>query len=620
MMLEVKPMRALFTRTLAATVISAGLVCAVQAEPRHGLSVFGDLKYPADFTHFDYVNPDAPKGGRMALIGSGAVSTFNSLNGFILKGDAAQGIGGNGDHGYVFDTLMARAFDEPDAMYGLVAKTADVAGDGSSVIFVLRSEARFADGSPLTADDVVHSFTLIKENGHPILAQPLRDVSKAEALDSHTVRYTFTGDQTRNLPLVVAALPIFSKAYYTENSFDKTTLDPPLGSGPYKIGDVKQGRSITYILRDDYWAKDLPVNRGRYNFAELRYEYYRDRVAGFEAFKAGAFDLREEFTSKRWATGYEFPAVKNSQVVLATLPDGSPSGAQGFFLNMRRDKFSDVRVRKALGMAFDFEWTNKNLFYGLYERTQSFFENSPMKANGAPSAEELALLEPHRDRLPADVFKTADLPPVSNGSGQDRKMLRRASQLLNEAGWTIKDGKRRNAKGEVLDIEFLIFSPAFERIIAPYVKNLKILGAESRIRRVDPAQYEQRLKTYDFDVTTRRYVLQLTPGPELRNFWGSASANAQGGYNLSGIEDPVIDALIEKVIAAKSSKEMTTAARALDRVMRAGHYWVPHWFKARHNVAHWDKFSRPATKPLYHRGIIDTWWYDAGKAAKLKQN
>lgn len=614
MMLEVKPMRALFTRTLAVTILFAGLASAGQAEPRHGLSVFGDLKYQADFTHFDYVNPDAPKGGRMALIGSGAVTTFNSLNGFILKGDAAQGLG------YVFDTLMVRAFDEPDAMYGLVAKTANVAQDGSSVTFALRPEARFSDGSEVTADDVVHSFTLIKEKGHPILALPLRDVTKAEALDKHTVRYSFAGDQTRNLPLQVAALPIFSKAYYTENSFDETTLDPPLGSGPYKVGDVKQGRSITYVLRDDYWAKDLPVNRGRYNFAELRYEYFRDRVAGFEAFKAGVFDLREEFTSKSWATEYEFPAVKDGRVVLATLPDGSPSGAQGFFLNMRRDKFSDIRVRKALGMAFDFEWTNKNLFYGLYDRTQSFFENSPMKAEGPPSEEELALLEPYRDQLPADVFKTADLPPVSNGSGQDRKMLRRASQLLKEAGWTIQDGKRRNAKGEVLDIEFLIFSPSFERIIAPYVKNLKILGAEARIRRVDPAQYEERLKTYDFDITTRRYVLQLTPGPELRNFWSSASANAKGGYNLSGIEDPVIDALIEKVIAAKSRKELTAAARALDRVMRAGHYWVPQWFKARHNIAHWNKFAGPATKPTYNRGIIETWWYDADKAAKLKQN
>ena len=550
----------------------------------------------------------------MALIGSGAVTTFNSLNGFILKGDAAQGLA------YVFDTLMVRAFDEPDAMYGLVAKTADVAADGSSVTFVLRPEARFADNSPVTAEDVVHSFTLIKEKGHPILALPLRDVTKAEALDAHTVRYTFTGDQTRNLPLQVAALPVFSKAYYTEKSFEETTLDPPLGSGPYKIGDVKQGRSITYILRDDYWAKDLPVNRGRYNFAELKYEYFRDRVAGFEAFKSGVFDLREEFTSKSWATEYEFPAVKDGRVVLATLPDGSPSGAQGFFLNMRRAKFTDIRVREAIGMAFDFEWTNKNLFYDLYDRTQSFFENSSMKANGPPSTEEQALLEPYRDRLPADLFKTAALPPVSNGSGQDRKMLRRASQLLKEAGWTIQDGKRRNAKGEVLDIEFLIFSPSFERVIAPYVKNLKILGAESRIRRVDPAQYEERLKTFDFDITTRRYLLQSTPGPELRNFWGSAAANAKGGYNLSGIEDPVIDALIEKVIAAKSRDELTVAARALDRVMRAGHYWVPQWFKARHNIAHWDKFSRPTTKPTYNRGIIETWWYDAGKAAKLKQN
>ncbi len=607
-------MRALATRTLAATAIFAGLLSTGQAEPRHGLSVFGDLEYPADFAHFDYVNPDAPKGGRLALVGSGGVTTFNSLNAYILKGDAAQGLG------YVFDTLMVRAYDEPDAMYGLVAKSADIADDGSSVTFALRPEARFADGSPLTADDVVNSFLLIKEKGSPIISQPLRDVNKAEALDTYTVRYTFEGEQTRNLPLQVASLPIFSKAYYIENSFGETTLDPPLGSGPYKVEDVKQGRSITYVLRDDYWAKDLPVNRGRYNFAELKYEYFRDRVAGFEAFKAGVFDLREEFTSKRWATGYDFPAVRDGQVVIDELPDGNLSGAQGFFLNMRRPKFADIRVREAIGLAFDFEWTNKNLFYGLYGRTQSFFENSKMKANGRPGAGELALLEPFRDRLKADVFKSAALPPVSNGSGQDRKMLRRASQLLKEAGWTIQDGKRRNAKGEVLDIEFLIFSPAFERIISPYKKNLEILGVGSKIRRVDPAQYQERLKTFDFDITTRRYVLLSTPGPELRNFWGSAAANAKGGYNLSGIEDPVIDALIEKVIAAKSREELNTAARALDRVMRAGHYWVPQWFKAKHHIAYWDKFARPTKKPAYNRGIIETWWYDAEKAAKLKQN
>ncbi len=599
--------------TLCAVAFTAAVAANASAEPRHGLSAFGDLKYPADFAHFDYVNPDAPKGGKLSMIGTGGVTTFNNLNGFILKGDAAQGLG------FLFDTLMVRANDEPDAMYGLVAQTAELAEDRSSVTFTLRPEARFSDGSPVTADDVVSSFTLIKEKGHPSLALPLRDVEKAEALDKHTVRYSFRGDQTRDLPLVVAGLPILSKAYYEKNAFDETTLVPPLGSGPYIVGDFKQGSFITYKRRDDYWAKDLPVNRGRYNFDELRYEYFRDRTAGFEAFKSGSFDLREEFTSKTWATEYNFPAVKEGRVKTETLPDGSPSGAQGFFVNMRRDKFADIRVRQALAMAFDFEWTNKNLFFGAYKRTESFFENADMKANGAPSAEEVALLEPYRDKLPDSVFKKVTVPPVSNGSGQDRKLLRQAVRLLRQAGWSVKDGSLKNAKGEVLDIEFLTFSPSFERIIAPYVKNLKILGVNASIRRVDPAQFQQRVKEFDFDITTRRYVLRNTPGPELRIYWGSAAADLVGSQNLPGIKNPIIDAMIEKVIGAKTRQEMVTATRALDRVMRAGHYWIPQWYKAKHTIAYWDKFARPTIKPTYNRGIIDTWWYDAEKAAKLKQ-
>lgn len=593
--------------------LAAALTATAFAEPRHGLSAFGDLRYPAGFPHFDYVNPDAPKGGRLSMIGTGALTTFNSLNGFILKGDPAQGLV------FLFDTLMVRANDEPDAMYGLVAKTVEPADDRSGVTFTLRPEARFSDGSPVTADDVVNSFTLIKEKGHPSLALTLRDVEKAEALDRHTVRYSFKGDQTRDLPLVVASLPILSKAYYEKNPFDETTLEPPVGSGPYAVGDFKQGRFISYTRRDDYWAKDLPVNRGRYNFDELRYEYFRDRTAGFEAFKSGTLDLREEFTSKRWATGYTFPAVRQGRVRTETLPDGNPSGAQGFFINMRRDKFADIRVRRALALAFDFEWTNRNLFFGAYRRTESFFENTGMKANGAPPPEEIALLEPYRDRLPESVFGEVASPPVSNGSGQDRKLLRQAARLLKQAGWTVRNGSLRNAGNDVLDIEFLTFSPSFERIIAPYVKNLKILGVKASIRRVDPAQFEQRVKDLDFDITTRRYVLGNTPGPKLRIYWGSATADLNGSQNLPGIKDPVIDALIEKVVRAGTRQEMVTATRALDRVMRAGHYWVPQYYKAKHTIAYWDKFARPAVKPTYDRGIIDTWWYDAEKAARLKQ-
>ena len=594
---------------LAAAVLAPGKVHA--AEKVHGLSAFGELKYPADFANFSYVNAEAPKGGRMSMIGTAGRITFNSFNGFILKGDAAQGLSA------LFDSLMVRAFDEPDAVYGLVAESAEVGENRSWVTFNLRKEAKFADGSPLTAEDAAFSLEILKTKGHPNIRLPLRDVTKATVLGPHRIKYEFQGVRTRDLPLFVATLPIFSKAYYSTRKFDETSLDPPLGSGPYKIKDFKAGTFVTYERRKDYWAADLPVNRGRHNFDELRYEYYRDRTAELEALKAGAYDLREEFTSRDWATAYNVPQVKDGRLIKLIIPDQRPSGAQGFFINLRRERFQDVRVRQALVYAFDFEWTNKNLFYGLYKRTASFFENSDMQASGKPGAEELALLEPFKDKLPKSVFEKPYRPPVTDGSGRIRKNLRAATKLLNAAGWKLKDGKRRNAKGEVFSIEFMIFSPGFERVIAPYVKNLAQLGIDARIRRVDPSQYEQRMKSFDFDITIQRYALNLTPGIELRNFWSTQSAKMNGSFNLAGIKDPVVDALIEKIIEAKSRAELVTATRALDRVLRAGHYWVPHWYKASHNIAHWNKFSRPETKPPYARAVIDTWWYDAEKAAKL---
>ncbi len=606
-----------FCMALCASVLVAGFLAfpastPAGAEPRHGLSAFDELKYPADFTHFDYVNPDAPKTGRLSMIGDGGRVTFDSFNGYILRGDAAQGLE------YLFDSLMVRAFDEPDAVYGLVAKSADVAGDGRSVTFALREEAKFSDGSPLTADDVVFSFVTLKTKGHPSFRISLRDVEKAEAIDAHTVRYTFTGELLRDLPLTVAGLPILSKAFYEKNDFEQTSLTPPVGSGPYAISDFKAGTFVTFKRREDYWAKDLPVNRGQYNFDELRYEYYRDRTAELQALLNGTFDLREEFTSVNWATSYNVPAVKDGRIKRTTLPDERPGGAQGFFINTRLEKFKDPRVRKALDYAFDFEWANKNLFYELYKRTGSYFENSPIKATGKPSAEELALLEPFRDKLPAEAFGPVYSPPVSNGSGSDRTLLREASKLLEEAGWTLKGGKRVNAKGEQLKIEFLLFAQGFVRIVEPYNGNLKLLGIDASIRLVDPSQYEQRVKTFDFDITTQRYVLRLTPGVEMKNYWGSGAAATDGSQNLAGISDPVVDALVDKALEAKTRDELVVALKALDRVLRASHYWVPQWFKAAHNVAHWDKFSWPDVKPKYDRGIVATWWYDEAKAAKVK--
>lgn len=597
-------------RLLATGAVLAALAvsgAATASERLHGLSIFGDLKYPQGFSHFDYVNPDAPKGGELSQVGPNVLFnqgflTFDSLNSFILRGTAAQGME------LTFDSLMVRAADEPDALYGLIAKSVSRAEDGNSIAFHLRKEARFHDGTPLTAEDAAFSLRLLKEKGHPLISQNMREVKEIAAPDPHTLIIVFTGNQTRDLPLFIAQLPIFSKAYYTAHEFDQTTLEPPLGSGPYKVKTVRPGRSITYERVKDYWAKDLNVNVGRWNFGEIRFEYFRDRTAQFEAFKAGAYLLREEFTAKYWATEYNFPAVEDGRVKRVTLRDDTPSGAQGWFINLRREKFADPRLREALSYAFDFEWMNRNQFYGLYERTESFFEKSPMKAEGLPSAAELALLEPFRESLPPEVFGEPVTPPVSDGSGRDRTMLRRAAELMNEAGWTVEDGKRVNEDGDVLSIEFVSDEPTWERIIAPYVATLRRLGVDAKIRFIDSAQYQERLKSYDFDITVMRYSLLPTPGVELRSYWHSDFADQPGSRNLSGIANPAVDALIEKVIAAETREEQITAGRALDRVLRAGHYWVPQWYKALHHIAMWDRFGRPEEKPTYARGIISTWW------------
>ena len=590
---------------------------AAEGARRHGMSLFGELKYPPDFAHFDYVNPQAPKGGTFSQIGpttayNASFYTFDTLNGYILKGNAPQGLN------LLFDTLMARAFDEPDALYGLAAESVEISDDGNRLVFHLREGARFHDGTPLTAEDAAFSFMLLKEKGHPLIAQNVKEMTSAETVDERTLAVTLTGKQTRDLPLFIAGtLPIFSKAFYTANDFADASLTPPLGSGPYKVGDFRAGRFVSYARVADYWGQDLPVNRGQWNFDTVRFEYFRDRTAQFEAFKAGGYLFREEFTSKTWATEYDFPAVKDGRVKLLTLPDDTPSGAQGWFLNTRRPKFQDIRVREAIGLAFDFAWTNRNLFYDLYKRTESYFENSPMKATGEPDAAELALLEPWRGEVPDAVFGPAVTPPESDGSGQDRALLRRAAALLDEAGWKIADGARRNAAGEAFSIEFLDNDPMVERIVAPLAKNLRLLGIDARSRQIDSSQYQLRRDNYDFDVVMQRYSLSLTPGIEVRSYWSSDFAKVPGGRNLSGISSPAIDALIEQVIAAPTREAQIVAARALDRVLRAGHYWVPQWHKNVHNLAFWDKFAWPETKPKYDRGVLATWWA-AEAAAETK--
>jgi microcin C transport system substrate-binding protein len=591
----------------------------------HGLSVFGDLKYPADFHHFDYVNLAAPKGGIFSTIPSTktynqSFQTFNSLNAFILKGEGAQGMD------LTFATLMARAGDEPDALYGLAAKSVWISADKLTYRFTMRPEARFHDGSKLTAHDAAFSLTALKTRGHPLVVVQMRDMVKAEALDDATLVVTFTEKRARDVPLYVASLPIFSKAYYVAHPFDESTLDAPLGSGPYKVGKFEVNRYIEFERVRDWWGADLPVSRGCYNYDIVRYEFYRDRDVAFEGFTAKNYLFREEFTSRVWATRYDFPAVKDGRVKLETLSDETPSGAQGWFINTRREKFKDSRVREALILAFDFEWTNKTIMYGAYARTHSPFQNSDMMANGVPSMEEIALLEPFRGQVPDEVFGMPFVPPVSDGSGQDRTLLRKASQLLGDAGCVIKDGKRLLPNGEVFRLEFLHDEPSMQPHHAPYIKNLGTLGIEATMRVVDPVQYRARLDEFDFDITIERFSMSATPGDAMRPFFSSQAAATKGSYNLAGIANPVIDALIEKIIAANNRTDLTTACRAFDRVFRAGRYWVSNWYRTSHPLAYWDVFDHPKRLPRYQidnysssLGERTLWWYDASRAAKVEQ-
>ncbi|MDO9412933.1 MAG: extracellular solute-binding protein [Pseudolabrys sp.] len=602
-----------------ALIISAGALAAakfnapalaqeVQLDAeRHGMSAFGDLQYPADFPNFAYVNVNAPKGGAYSEAVSsrtynGSFLTFNSLNTYILKGEGVLGMD------RVFASLMARSGDEPDAMYGFAAKSVRITDDGLTYRFALREEAKFHDGTPITAHDVVWSLTTLKEKGHPIITQLLRDFSGAEAVDDRTVVVKFGARRGRDVPLFVAGLPIFSKAYYANNEFDQSTLTPPLGGGAYKVGKFEVGHFIEYDRVKDWWGADLPVAKGQNNFDTIRYEYYRDREVAFVGFTAKNYLFREEYTARTWATRYDFPAFKDGRVKRDIFPDDTPSGAQGWFMNMRRDKFKDRRVREALINAFDFEWINKNIMYSAYKRTHSVFQNSPLMAMGKPDAAELALLEPFRGKLPDGVFDEVYVPPVTDASGQDRRSLRLASQLLTDAGVVLKDGKRVLPNGQPFTFEFLSEEPSFNPHHLAYIKTLEALGLQATLRVVDPVQYRKRVEEFDFDMTVERMSFSSTPGDSLRNYFSSQAAATRGSQNLAGISDPAIDALVDIIIAAKTRPELTVACKALDRVIRAGRFWVPQWYLASHRIAYWDVFARPERQPRYYRGIPDTWW------------
>ncbi len=576
----------------------------------YGLSMYGDLKYGPGFTHFDYTNPRAPKGGVVKLA---AVGTFDSLNPFILKGVAATGLGDT------FETLLESSADEPFSEYGLIAESVEVPADRSWVAFTLRPEARFHDGKPITAADVIWTFDALKNKGHPFYRSYYSRVAKAEELGPRQVRFSFSPGDNRELPLIVGQLPVLSKAYWSTHDFEKTTLEAPLGSGPYRVASVEPGRSIVYERVRDYWGAKLPVRAGRENFDTIRYDYYRDTTVALEAFKAGQYDFREETMAKNWASGYDTPAVAAGLIKKEQIPNEVPTGMQAYAYNTRRPVFRDRRVREALGYAFDFEWTNTYLFYGAYTRTKSYFSNSELASRGVPSPAELQILEPFRGQEPEAVFTTEYAPPKTDGSGEIRNNLIRALKLLADAGWALKDMRLVDTRsGEPMQFEILLADPSFERVTLPFTKNLERLGITARVRTVDTAQYQNRVDNFDFDMTVGSWPESLSPGNEQIDYWTSQRADVPGSRNLAGIKDAAVDKLVDLVIAAGDRQSLVDRTRALDRVLLWGQYVIPQWQITAFRVAYWDKFARPASAPKYALGF-DTWWIDAAKEAALLQ-
>ncbi|GAB4360211.1 MAG: extracellular solute-binding protein [Gammaproteobacteria bacterium] len=600
--------RALIPLSLLLLLLAPFAAYTAEIEPVHAIAMHGKPKYGPAFRHFDYVNPDALKGGtvRLASIGS-----FDSLNQFIIKGQSADGLGS------IYDTLTVASADEPFTRYGLLAESMEVPADRSWVIFNLREEARWHDGKPVTADDVIFTFETIRRDGSPQLKFYYTGIKAIEKLRERRVRFQFAGSENREMPLIVGEQPILPKHYWQGRDFTRTTLEPPLGSGPYRIDSLEAGRFIVYRRVADYWGEKLPVNVGSNNFDVIRYDYYRDTTVVIEAFKAGEFDFRAENSSKHWATAYNIPEVEQGLMKKEEIKHNRPAGMQGYVYNTRRPLFRDPRVREALAYAFDFERSNKTLFYGQYSRTRSYFQNSELEAKGLPGPEELELLEPFRAQLPARVFSEEYHPPATDGSGRIRKNLRVAVGLLKEAGWTVQNGELRNAAGEPFEFEIMLVSPLFERITLPFAQNLERLGIKTRIRTIDTAQYIKRLETFDFDMFVFVWGQSLSPGNEQRNFWSSAAADQPGSRNFAGIKSPVVDALIDRLIASQTREELVVAARALDRVLQWGFYVIPHWHLDYDRLVYWNKFGRPEVTPL-QGAQFGTWWVDPEKEAKLK--
>ncbi|HXC29495.1 MAG TPA: extracellular solute-binding protein [Stellaceae bacterium] len=574
---------------------------AVKAAVTYGMSLYGDFKYPPEFKHYDYVNPDAPKGGTMRMESLG---TFDTLNPFVVKGVPAAGIG------MIFDTLMTRSDDEAATDYPLIAESADLADDRASVVYNLNPKAKFNDGTPVTPEDVVWSFETLRDKGAPLYRFYYGDVTKVEIQGDHAVKFTFKNGQNRELPAILSELPVLPKAYWANRDFEKTTLDAPLGSGPYKIASVDPGKSITYQRAADYWAKDLPVNVGRFNVDSIRYDYYRDATVALEAFKAGAYDIREEKSSKSWATGYDGPALRDGLIKKVTIPDHNPAPMQGFGFNLRRPLFQDPKVRQALAYAFDFEWSNQNLFYGAYTRTRSYFDNSELAATGVPQGDELKILEPFKGQIPDEVFTKEYDPPKYTDTFTIRDGLRDALDLLKQAGWSFKGEQLVNDKtGEPFKFEILDYDPAIERVALPFIQILKRLGVTATMRTVDVSQYEQLMNNFNYDMNVSIFPQSLSPGNEQREFFGSKAADQPGSQNTLGIKSPVIDQLIEAIISAQTRADLVAHVKTLDRVLQWGYYLIPQYHLPDHWVAYWDKFRRPETAPKYALGL-DTWWID----------
>jgi microcin C transport system substrate-binding protein len=597
-------------RTQASGLLLLSLACAVQAAPEHALTLYGEApKYPATFKHFDYVNPDAPKGGLLRQAGSGG---FDSLNPFIGKGVPAD------DIGMIYDTLARQSLDEPFTEYGLIASKIEKAPDNSWVRFYLRPEARFHDGHPIRAEDVVFTFQTLIKSGAPLYRSYYADIDEAVAENPLQVLFKFKHTNNRELPLIIGQLPVLPKHFWENRDFTKGNLTVPLGSGPYKVGQVKAGRSISYTRVKDYWGKDLPINKGQYNFDVMSVDYYRDNNVALEAMKAGQFDYWLESTAKNWATAYDIPAVREGRLIKEEIPNGNPTGMQGFVFNIRRPIFQDVRVRHALSLLMDFEWTNKQLFNGAYSRAYSYFSNSDMASRGLPSQAELDILNPLRGQIPDEVFTQAFTLPVTDGSGMIRPQQRQAFQLLQEAGWKIVDDKMVDTQGKPVSLEFLLAQPEFERVLLPFKRNLSDLGIELVLRRVDVSQYITRRRTRDFDMTIGTFPQSSSPGNEQREYWDSSSADKPGSYNLIGLKSPAIDTLVDGLINSDTRQSLIDHAKALDRVLLWGYYVIPNWYIKTWRVAYWNHIAHPKVPPLYDVGI-STWWIkpDAKPAVEI---